>query len=113
MSKPYNNTNSFTYCIFDEINFMWYYHERLLSNKTPRYFTYKDLLSNIFVLASYETSYECQKRLSRQESVNINWVNVGFYAHFVQSILMQSLMVFKIKLRKERPMDTGNVVNSF
>ena len=60
-----------------------------------------------------KTFYECQQILFRQDPVNINLVDVGFYAQFAQSILTQSLMVFKIKLRKERPMDTGNVVNSF
>ena len=36
---------------------------------------------------------------------------VRFYAQFAGLILTQYLMVFKIKLREERPMDTGNVVN--
>ena len=43
-----------------------------------------------------KTLYECR----------INWVDIGFYALFARSILTQSLMDFKIKLRKERPMDT-------
>ena len=60
-----------------------------------------------------KTPSECLQMLFRQDSVNINWVNGRFYAQFAGSILMQRLMVFKIKLTKERPMDTGNVVNSF
>lgn len=40
--------------------------------------------------------YECQQMLFRQDAVNINWVNLRFYAQFVGSILMQSLMVFKL-----------------
>ena len=60
-----------------------------------------------------KTLYECQQILFRQDSVNINWVDIGFYFLFAQSILTQGLMVFRIKLRKERPMDTGNVVNTF
>ena len=60
-----------------------------------------------------KTLYKCQPILFRQDSVNINWVDIGFYALFARSILTQSLMVFKIKLRKERPMDTGNGVDSF
>ena len=47
-------------------------------------------------------------------SVNRNRGNGRIYMQFAWLILMQRLMVFKItKLRKERTMDTGNVVNSF
>ena len=60
-----------------------------------------------------KTPSECQQIMFRQDSVNINWVNGRFYAQFAGSILTQRLMVFKIKITKERPMDTGNVVNIF
>lgn len=42
-----------------------------------------------------KTPYECQQMLFRQDAVNINWVNVRFYAQFVGSILTQSLIVLK------------------
>ena len=61
----------------------------------------------------WKTPSECQKILFRQDSLNINGVNGRFYAQFAGSILTQRLMIFKIILRKERPMDTGDVVNSF
>ena len=52
-----------------------------------------------------KTPFKCQQILLRKDSVNINWVNVRFYSQFAGLILTQSL-IFKIKLRKERPMDT-------
>lgn len=61
MSKPYINANSFTYCIFDEINFMWYYHGIYCQTKFQGILhifnvqklasAIKDLMSNIFILA--------------------------------------------------------------